>query len=201
MTTPLQQVQNFVDVVREIGIENFSTDMVDQIISAMNHATETITRFREERPANVDQLYLLAGGNQDAFQSYLSNFPDARTNALSQSPIALHDAQENLRARFGEGIDLEKDGIPHAPFMSSTVWGSQYDQDSGNLKVRFNNGSVYEYGGVPPQVVDLFQNGAAEATTDGENEWGRWWRHKSPSLGSALNQFLKAGGFPYQKLK
>lgn len=205
MTSSISQarevVSSITNLIQTHGIESFSEEVKAQLANILRSAANTIQQFREERPENVDQLYLLAGGNKEAFQNYLRTYPNARANALLGSPLALHDAEENLQARFGEGIDLQADGFQHSPLMSSTVYGSQYDPNTGSLKVRFNNGGIYEYGGVPPQVFDAFQKGAATAKTEGENEWGEWWVGKTPSLGASLNQYLKAGNFPYKKLR
>jgi hypothetical protein len=205
MTSPLIQAREAISeisqYVQSVGLQNLAPEIIQQLTDTLNRATETITRFREERPQNVDQLYLLAGGNPEAFQSYLRNYPDARTNALGQSPLALHDAEENLKSRFGEGINLQADGIPHGPLMSSNIYGFQYDPDSGKLRVRFNEGGVYEYGSVPPDIYQAFEAGAIPAKTEGENQWGKWWRGKEPSAGSSFFELIKMGGFPYKKLK
>ena len=34
-----------------------------------------------------------------------------------------------------------------------------------------------------------------------QNQYGRWWRGKNPSLGAALNQYIKAGNFNYRRLR
>ncbi len=93
------------------------------------------------------------------------------------------------------------DGIPHADLNSSNVWGANYDPKSGKMKVRFHGGSEYEYDGVPQAIFDAFIHGNADARTNGRNRYGRWWRGKNPSLGAALNQYIKAGGFNYRRIR
>ena len=85
--------------------------------------------------------------------------------------------------------------------MSSTIYGFMYDDKTGKLKVRFNEGGVYEYSGVPKQVYQMFEAGAIPAKTDGQNNFGIWWKNKKPSLGASMHSLLKMGGFPYTKIK
>lgn len=89
---------------------------------------------------------------------------------------------------------------------SSVINAFKYDPKNGNLLVQFKGkfpneeGSIYSYGGVPPQMFNLFRRGAIPAKTDGSNRWGSWWKGKSPSMGSSMNVLLKQAGFPYQRI-
>lgn len=89
---------------------------------------------------------------------------------------------------------------------SSNVEGFAYDDKNQRLLVRFlgkypnRQGPVYSYGGVPPQIFNLFRTGAVPARTDGQNRWGRWWRGKVPSIGASLYTLLKTQGYPYQRI-
>ena len=148
----------------------------------------------------VDLLWILAGGNEEAFVGYLRTFPDPQFNQLLRNPQLLQQTIDNLRSRFGEGINLEADGIPHGPLMSSNIYGFQYDPNSKTLKVRFNSGSVYSYQGVPQGVFKAFESGAVPAKTDGENQYGEWWRGKMPSAGAAFYELIRNGGYAYQRL-
>jgi hypothetical protein len=81
-----------------------------------------------------------------------------------------------------------------------------YDEDNGNLLVKFqgdypqDNGSVYQYSGVPKNIFELFRKGAIPARTDGKNKWGKWWKGKVPSVGASLYTLIKESGYPYQKV-
>lgn len=96
--------------------------------------------------------------------------------------------------------------IAPAPFASSTIYGFNYDYPNQRLLVKFQGndgvgqGPVYAYEGVQPYIFDLFKKGAAIAKTTGSNRWGKWWRGKSPSLGSAMHGLIKAGNYPYQRV-
>jgi hypothetical protein len=152
-------------------------------------------------PQGTDLLWILAGGKPDAFVEYLRTFPGANFQQLLANPAQLQRVVAELSQKFPEGINLEADGIPHAPLMSSNIYGFQYDSQRGELLVRFNNGGVYAYEGVPPGVFNIFQKGAVPAKTDGKNQFGEWWQGKIPSLGAAFYELIRNGGYPYQRLK
>lgn len=199
----VQALNAVMRTIDSIGLQNISPEVKTQLTQLITSATNRIQSLRQEAGINfedVDMLWLLAGGNEEAFLEYLKNFPMGNTAQLLKNPKKLQQVIKQLKERFGQGIQLQQDGIPHAPLMSSNVYGFKYDNATGNLLVRFNEGGVYSYSGVPKNVFNLFAAGAIPAKTDGENRWGRWWKNKSPSLGSSLNVLLKLGGFPYQKL-
>lgn len=89
---------------------------------------------------------------------------------------------------------------------SSVINAFKYDPKNGNLLVQFKGkfpneeGSIYSYGGVSPQIFNVFKKGAVPAKTNGKNMFGSWWQGKNPSMGSSMNVLLKEMGFPYQKL-
>lgn len=98
-----------------------------------------------------------------------------------------------------------QEGLTQA-MPSSNVEGFAYDDKTGNLFVRFlgkhpnREGPVYQYGGVPRNIFEIFQKGAIPAKTDGKNKWGQWWKGKYPSIGAAMYHVIRAGGYPYVKL-
>lgn len=152
-------------------------------------------------PPGADLLWILAGGNPDAFVNYLRTYPDQNLNALLRNPTLLNQVIEQLSRVMPQGEGEVRDGIQEAPLDSSNVYGYQYDPKSGRLKVRFQSGSVYEYGGVPAGVFKVFQQGAVPAKTTGKNRYGQWWTGKIPSLGAAFYSLIRQGGYPYQRLK
>lgn len=151
--------------------------------------------------ADAQLLWILSGQQEQAFISYLRSFPTAATQALLRDPQALSRTMEQLSAMMPQGEQPVVDGIQHADLNSSNVWGSAYDPKTRKMKVRFQGGSEYEYDGIPPNIYNAFIHGNAEARTRGQNQYGRWWPHKNPSLGAALNQYVKAGGFNYRRLR
>lgn len=90
--------------------------------------------------------------------------------------------------------------IEPAPFQSSNIEGFNYDYDNGKLLVKFQGDGVYGYENVPKFIYDVFRKGAVPAKTTGQNQYGRWWRGKTPSLGAAFYALIRQGNYPYQKL-
>jgi hypothetical protein len=156
-----------------------------------------------EAPVSNDAqlLWVLSGQQPQAFISYLRTFPTPATQALLNNPQQLNSTIEHLSRTMPQGEPPVVDGIQHADLNSSNVWGANYDQRSGRMRVRFQGGSEYEYDGIPPAIFNAFIHGNASATTNGQNQYGRWWRGKNPSLGSALNQYIKRGNFPYRRIR
>jgi len=89
---------------------------------------------------------------------------------------------------------------------SSNIHSYGYDDKSGELRVKFNGktqrdvGPVYSFGGVPPQIFDLFRKGAVPARTKGQNRWGKWWVGKRPSAGASFYTLVREAGYPYKRL-
>ena len=145
-------------------------------------------------------LWILAGQQEDAFLQYLQQYSTPETLALLQNPTELERVVQFLHAMMPSGRQPVIDGIQHSDLNSSNIWGTQYDPSTGKMKVRFQGGAEYEYDGVPTNIYRAFSQGQASATTDGQNQYGKWWRGKNPSMGAAMNQYIKAGGFPYRRL-
>ncbi len=146
-------------------------------------------------------LWILAGEQPQAFISYLRTFPTPIGRELLNNPGQLNATIVQLQQMMPQGQQPVVDGIQHADLNSSNVWGANYDPHSGRMKVRFQSGSEYEYDGIPKAIFDAFIHGNASARTKGQNQYGRWWPGKNPSLGAALNQYVKAGGFNYRRIR
>jgi len=71
------------------------------------------------------------------------------------------------------------ESVEFYPFTSSNIDEAGYDGDDGVLYVRFLNGALYYYAGVPPQIWDEFL--------------------VAPSVGKFLHQSLK-GFFDYGRV-
>lgn len=153
-------------------------------------------------PSNDAQLlWILAGQQPQAFLSYLRTFPTPATSQLLNNPQQLNATIVQLNQMMPPGELPIVDGIQHADLNSSNVWGAAYNPKTGKMRVRFQGGSIYEYGGIPKAIFDAFIHGNAEAQTNGQNRYGRWWKGKNPSLGAALNKYIKAGNFPYRRIR
>jgi len=146
-------------------------------------------------------LWILAGQQPQAFISYLRTFPTPATQALLNNPDQLNSTISQLNQMMPQGQPISVHGIPHADLNSSNIWGANYDSRSGKMRVRFQGGSEYEYDGVPENIFKAFIKGNASAKTKGKNQYGQWWVDKNPSLGAAMNQYIKAWNFPYRKIR
>lgn len=145
-------------------------------------------------------LFILAGQQQDVFLQYLQTYHTPETLALLNNPTELQRVLGFLNQMMPHGEQPVVDGIQHANLNSSTIWGTAYDPKTGKMQVRFQGGKEYEYDGVPPNIYKAFSQGQASAKTKGQNDYGKWWVSKSPSLGAAMNQYIKQGGFNYRQL-
>ena len=150
--------------------------------------------------ADAQLLWVLSGSQEDAFLQYLQEYQTPETQALLRNPAELERVVQFLHAMMPMGRQPVVDGMQHADLNSSTIWGHQYDPSTGKMKVRFQGGAEYEYDGIPANIYRAFSDGSAAAKTDGQNQYGRWWQGKNPSLGAAMNQYIKQGGFPYRRL-
>jgi len=173
-----------VQEVLGLGLRKFRAGQVDK---------------QEQIPRGAEFLYVLAGGNPQAFANYARQFPDAELNRLAANKTAL----QNVLGKLSKQIDISKGAvgnIPQADLQSSTVYGFRYDPKQRDLFVKFQGDGVYKYENVAPSVFKLFASGAIPAKTNGRNKYGQWWRGKLPSVGSSLNALIKKGGYRYTKV-
>lgn len=146
-------------------------------------------------------LWILSGQQPQAFISYLRTYPTKDTQQLLNNPSLLNETIEQLNRMIPQGETNFINGIPRADLNSSNIWGAAYDPRSGKMRVRFQGGSEYEYDGVPQNIFRAFIKGNASAKTSGQNQYGKWWKNKSPTLGGSFHQYIKLGGFPYKKIR
>jgi hypothetical protein len=153
-------------------------------------------------PGGIQLLWMLAGGNDDAFVNYLRSIPVPEANNLLQNPEELVRVIQDLQQQFPAGTleNQSEGGIPHAQLQSSNVYGFQYSPQDGRLLVRFQGGSTYQYSGVPPSVFQVFARGAVPAKTSGSNQHGVWWEGKIPSLGAAFYAMIRNGPYAYERV-
>jgi len=195
--------------------EFLSQEMQMMLAETMNNMVNKIEELRvrereqqeqpppptgEEPSQEIQLLWVLAGQQEQAFISYLRSFPSAETNALLGNPTRLSEVLEYLLFHNPPSPKVPIDGIPHADLNSSNVWGSAYDRNSREMKVRFQSGEEYKYFNIPPNIYKAFQKGNAAAKTKGKNKFGEWWPGKVPSAGAALHQYIKQGGYPYERI-
>lgn len=84
---------------------------------------------------------------------------------------------------------------------SSMVYGFAYNEDLQILTVRWNQaGKMGFYEDVPKYIFEKVFNGVSSGCkTAGQNEWGRWWVTKNPSVGRAMWDHI-FGKYHYVKI-
>jgi hypothetical protein len=225
--TPEQELEQLEALIEELlaGIqealqsgETLSDEFQGQIADELEAATSRIDQLRSQQappsqppqspggalgapPApDVQLLWILSGQQEQPFLQYLQTYPTPATQALLANPPELTRVINFLNQMMPPGEQPSIHGIQHADLNSSNIWGTNYNPKKGKMRVRFQGGSEYEYDGVPANIYKAFTSGAAAAKTQGSNQYGAWWVGKNPSLGAAMNQYIKAGNFPYRRL-
>jgi hypothetical protein len=137
----------------------------------------------------------------DEFQGLLARELESVTSRLdelrSQNPV------ENLQ---NAPPPPNVPQLDQGPFPSSNVNSFKYNPDTGELFVKFHGkdsadtGPVYSYQGVPRNIYDVFSRGRVAPKTSGQNQYHRWIRGVTPSLGASLYALIRNGGYPYQRL-
>ncbi len=210
----LEELVEAIRVMSESG-EEIPDDLQGIVANSINDLLEQIDEARArqqppvvppqplENPVSNDAqlLWVLSGQQPQAFISYLRTFPTPATQALLNNPQQLNSTIEHLSRTMPQGEQPVVDGIPHSDLNSSNIWGARYDQRTGRMRVRFQGGSEYEYEGVPRNIFNAFIQGNAVARTNGQNQYGRWWRGKSPSAGAGFHQYIRQGNFPYRRIR
>lgn len=82
---------------------------------------------------------------------------------------------------------------------SSNVDRLLFNDETNELVVKFNDGSIYSYFDVDFNEFLLVLDGAGVCRTSGKNKWGEWWVGKIPSVGAALNRILVRSGKRYKR--
>lgn len=197
----LEQILSLVGELVQSG-EQLPDSFLDSLIDIVSADIQRIEGKVKgiQVPRGADLLWILSGGEPDAFVSYLKTIPDPELNQLLNHPQALQEIIGKLQTQVTLPAGQVAQGVPKADLNSSNVYGYQYNPRSKMLRVRFNSGSVYEYDGVPPQIFKVFQAGAVPARTDGQNKWGKWWKGKIPSLGAAFYHLIRSRDYPYKKV-
>lgn len=216
----LEQLEaNFEDLSEEEAAE--VSNFIQEVIQHITTQTQPITPPPQPEepeiapieaplqplPSDATQLlWILSGSKIDAFVNYLNTFPDPELQALLRNPTELDNTIRQLHAMMPTGEQPVSEGIQHADINSSNIYGFKYDPNTGKLLVKFQGsgesgqGPIYEYSNVPKNIFNIFRLGAVPAKTSGRNKFGVWWRGKMPSLGAAMYELIKKGGYPYQRL-
>ena len=158
---------------------------------------------------NLQELQELLAELMQAIQEVMASgevLSDDFQAQLAQTLDMLYTRIEELQAQGGPTAPTPPITPPPPGRDSSNVAGTEYDEQTGDLKVQFlgkhpnREGPIYNYSEVPPQIAQLVQSGAIPARTNGQNKWGKWWKGKVPSAGASVHTLLKNTNTPYQRI-
>jgi hypothetical protein len=156
-------------------------------------------------PQGVELLWILSNGDTNAFVNYLRTYPGEGLKELVSDPAQLSSTVARLQHEMPLGQPRQdSDGMDQPMYQSSTVSAIKYDPKNKRLFIKFHSEGqepVYQYDGVPPQIFELLKHGNAIAKTTGQNQWGKWWKGKTNTIGEALNAWIKKAGFPYTRIR
>lgn len=83
---------------------------------------------------------------------------------------------------------------------SSNVASYRWNSTNNTLILTFHDGSRYKYYTIDRNDFENIILGDATCITDGENEYGRWYEGKSPSVGAAVWEYLIDKNIRYEKM-
>lgn len=83
---------------------------------------------------------------------------------------------------------------------SSNVASYRYNTNNNTLVLTFHDGSRYKYFAIDREEFENIILGDATCITEGENEFGRWYEGKSPSVGAAVWEYLIDKNVRYEKM-
>jgi len=153
-------------------------------------------------------LQELLNGIQDVLQSG-EILTDEFQLLLAQELEYLINEIDRLRAESPVETltpQTEMGELQPGPFASSQVNSFKYNPNTKQLFVKFHgkdsadSGPVYGYQNVPQHIYDVFAQGRVGPKTSGQNQYHRWVKGVTPSLGASLNALIKEGGYPYQRM-
>src|ERR1700752_3945521 len=159
--------------------------------------SEELEALLLELVQGITQVMQSGEAMSDEFQGLLAQTISNLVDRIEE----LRNQQTNTGAQAPITPPLES-----GPYPSSNVNAFKYDPRNGTLFVKFHgkdsadSGPVYRYDGVPINIYDVFSKGRVAPKTSGQNQYHRWIRGVTPSLGASLYALIRNGGFPYQRM-
>lgn len=158
---------------------------------------EELEALLQELLQAINQVVQSGEKLTDEFQALLAQ---TLNNLLTRIDEAKNAPSVQLNA------PTQQPNLEPGPYPSSNVNAFKYNPINGTLFVKFHGkdtadaGPVYRYENIPKNIYDLFSKGRVAPKTSGQNQYHRWIRGVTPSLGASLYALIRNGGFPYQKM-
>lgn len=162
----------------------------------MNEELQRLLSLQDELIATVSRMVSSGSELSDELQGFI-----AEQLSWLQDRIMQLQGDVNSLPPNTPPTNLEP-----GPFPSSNVNSFKYNPQTGQLFVKFHgkdsadSGPIYSYENVPKNIYDVFSKGRVAPKTSGQNQYHRWIKGVTPSLGASLYALIRNGGFPYQRL-
>jgi hypothetical protein len=137
----------------------------------------------------------------------LKNLKQKPLNELSQEELnETLTNRQSAQKKLNTAAPIEESRKKLAKSLkSSVIRKMNYNDDSNELDVIFNNGDTYRYFDFQPEAWGEISAAGTPAKTSGKNQYGVWWVGKDPSLGATFNKVIKpslkeAGPYAYEKI-
>ncbi len=185
MNPQIQQLEDILDAILR-GVQ----EVLQSGESLPEELQELIAQELNQLTSEIDQLY----ANEE--------LEEAEEEQKIIGDIV--SPPEEPAITWGSGGNIPT--LEPAPHESSNINAFRYEPESGKLYVKFQgkypqqNGPVYSYEGVPPNIYDVFRRGAVAPKTSGKNSWHTWKEGVSPSHGASMYALIRQGNYPYQRL-
>jgi hypothetical protein len=167
-------------------------EQIEAIKENLRQIMQAITSMGEEPPPEIQDLLMqVIERAQQQIQQLRQVQEEAETQIQQPSPVS---------------PPINTPSLEESPFPSSNVNSFKYNPKTNQLWVKFhgsqsaNSGPTYMYQNVPKNIYDVFSNGRVAPKTSGQNQYHRWIKGVTPSLGASLYALIRNGGYPYQRV-
>ncbi len=158
-------------------------ERIEELKNALREVVQLITQREGPMPEDLKALLV------QAMQHVAQRIRELREE---ESPV--------------EGLQPSIPQLEPGTYPSSNVNSFGYNPDTEQLAVKFQdkypgqNGPEYVYEGVKPHIFDVIRRGAVAPKTSGGNQWHKYKKGVTPSLGASLSALVKNGNHSYTKI-
>jgi hypothetical protein len=211
---PNLPIYRYDDEIGEYYVE-FTKETIEKMVEKFNQSPKDKPINLEHTstivPAFIKGSWIIENPELDKSRSYgFNNLPEGTW--FIEVKITDKEFWEKIKKQKKTGFSIEgimgltlsqikkEFEILQGGVASSNVDSYRYNDKSGELVLTFNDGSRYRYYQIDKEDFENIVLGDAMCETEGENEYGRWWIGKSPSVGAAVWKYLRDRNIRYEKL-